>query len=50
LFTTVTNVSFDDESLNAMVACIEKMKADLDPTAKSYDMTRLWKKMKIFVP
>ena len=42
LFTTVTNVSFDDESLNAMVACIEKMKADLDPTAKSYDMTRLW--------
>ncbi|HEY5556226.1 hydroxylamine reductase [Acetobacterium sp.] len=42
LFTTVTNVSFDEESLDAMVACIEKMKTDLDPTAKSYDMTRLW--------
>ena len=50
LFTTVTNVSFDDESLNAMVACIEKMKADLDPTAKIYDMTSYGKKMKIFVP
>ncbi|HEY5537047.1 MAG TPA: hydroxylamine reductase [Acetobacterium sp.] len=42
LFTTVTNVSFDDESLEALIACVEKMKTDIDPTAKSYDMTRLW--------
>ena len=35
LFTTVTNVSFDDESLDAMVACNEKMKTDLDSTAKA---------------
>lgn len=42
LFTTVTNVSFDDESLKVMVDCVDKMKADLDPTAEDYDMAKLW--------
>ncbi|KNZ42379.1 hydroxylamine reductase [Acetobacterium bakii] len=42
LFTTVTNVSFDDESLKAMIACVEKMKTDLDPSAENYDMKKLW--------
>ncbi len=42
LFTTVTNVNFDDESIKAMVACVDKMKADLDPTAEDYDMAKLW--------
>ncbi|WP_296561618.1 hydroxylamine reductase [uncultured Acetobacterium sp.] len=42
LFTTVTNVSFDDESLKIMVDCVDKMKADLDPTAVDYDMAKLW--------
>ena len=42
LFTTVTNVNFDDKSLNAMIDCVEKMKTDLDPTAESYDMAKLW--------
>lgn len=42
LFTTVTNVNFDDESLQIMVDCVEKMKSDLDPTAESYDMAKLW--------
>ena len=42
LFTTVTNVSFDEESLKIMVDCVDKMKADLDPTAEDYDMAKLW--------
>lgn len=42
LFTTVTNVSFDEESLKVMVDCVDKMKADLDPAAKDYDMAKLW--------
>lgn len=42
LFTTVTNVNFDDESIKAMVACVDKMKADLDPAAEDYDMAKLW--------
>ncbi|MBU4439430.1 MAG: hydroxylamine reductase, partial [Firmicutes bacterium] len=42
LFTTVTNVNFDDESIKVMVACVDKMKADLDPTAEDYDMAKLW--------
>jgi hydroxylamine reductase len=42
LFTTVTNVSFDDASLKIMVDCVDKMKADLDPTAVDYDMAKLW--------
>lgn len=42
LFTTVTNVSFDDESLKVLVTCVDKMKAALDPTAKDYDMAKLW--------
>ncbi|MBC3898442.1 hydroxylamine reductase [Acetobacterium malicum] len=42
LFTTVTNVSFDEESLKIMVDCVDKMKADLDPAAEDYDMAKLW--------
>ncbi|MBC3795758.1 hydroxylamine reductase [Acetobacterium tundrae] len=42
LFTTVTNVNFDDESIKFMVACVEKMKVALDPTAENYDMAKLW--------
>jgi hydroxylamine reductase len=42
LFTTVTNVSFDEESLKIMVDCVDKMKADLDPAAVDYDMAKLW--------
>ena len=42
LFTTVTNVSFDEESLKIMVDCVDKMKAELDPAATDYDMAKLW--------
>ncbi len=42
LFTTVTNVSFDEESLKIMVDCVDKMKAGLDPAAVDYDMAKLW--------
>jgi hydroxylamine reductase len=42
LFTTVTNVSFDEESLKIMVDCVDKMKAELDPAAVDYDMAKLW--------
>jgi len=42
LFTTVTNVSFDEESLKIMVDCVDKMKAGLDPAAEDYDMAKLW--------
>ena len=42
LFTTVTNVNFDDESLTKMIACVEKKKAELDPSAENYDMAKLW--------
>ncbi|WP_026395543.1 hydroxylamine reductase [Acetobacterium malicum] len=42
LFTTVTNVSFDEESLKIMVDCVDKMKAELDPAAADYDMAKLW--------
>ncbi|WKY42924.1 hydroxylamine reductase [Eubacteriaceae bacterium ES2] len=42
LFTTVTNVSFESESLKIMVDCVDQMKADLDPTAKDYTMADLW--------
>ncbi len=42
LFTTVTNVSFDEESLKIMVDCVDKMKAELDPATVDYDMAKLW--------
>ncbi len=42
LFTTVTNVNFDDESIQTMIACVDKMKADLDPAAPNYEMAKLW--------
>ncbi|AFA48549.1 hydroxylamine reductase [Acetobacterium woodii] len=42
LFTTVTNVNFDDESIQTMIACVDKMKDDLDPTAPNYEMAKLW--------
>lgn len=42
LFTTVTNVSFDEESLKIMVDCVDKMKAELDPATADYDMAKLW--------
>jgi len=42
LFTTVTNVNFDDASITKMIDCVQKRKAELDPTAEDYDMTKLW--------
>lgn len=42
LFTTVTNVNFDDESLKIMVDCVKRMKNDLDASVEDYNMASLW--------
>jgi len=46
LFTTITNVNFDNESIRCQIDAIEKEKAELQKSAKcacdAYDMTRLW--------
>ncbi|WKY49257.1 hydroxylamine reductase [Eubacteriaceae bacterium ES3] len=42
LFTTVTNVNFDDNSIKIMVDCVDKMKNELDPSIEDYNMGSLW--------
>jgi hydroxylamine reductase len=42
LFTTITNVNFDEESIKVVIDCLEKRKAELDPSAEDYDMVKLW--------
>lgn len=46
LFTTITNVSFDNESIRCQIDAIEKEKAKLQNNSSSdfaaYDMTKLW--------
>lgn len=43
LFTTVTNVNFDDESIKKMIVCVEKMKKELDPEVRNDNLSDLWK-------
>lgn len=42
LFTTITNVNFNDETITALRANITKEKEALDPAAQDYDMTLVW--------
>ncbi len=42
LFTAVTNVNFDDETIQALIARAEAEKKALDARAENYDMRRLW--------
>ena len=42
LFTTITNVSFNDETLGALISEIEKEKKNISGTAENYDVQKLW--------
>ena len=42
LFTTITNVSFDDEAIERQTAQTEAMKKELASEAADYDMNLLW--------
>ncbi|MGL4606781.1 MAG: hydroxylamine reductase [Eubacteriaceae bacterium] len=43
LFTTVTNVNFDNESISKMIDCVEGMKKEIDPKADNYNLNDLWR-------
>lgn len=42
LFTTVTNVSFNNETIQALIANIRTEKQKISPLTPDYDMTELW--------
>ena len=42
LFTTVTNVSFDDEAITTQIEKTRRVKAELDASVPEYDMNKLW--------
>ena len=42
LFTTITNVSFDDEAISQQINVTRQLKETLDPAAAEMDMNTLW--------
>lgn len=42
LFTTITNVNFDDESLEILIEKVNKEKENISTTADNYDANNIW--------